>query len=360
MTKTDAPVAAITVRELRESDAERWNRFLTEHPDSNLYHTLRWRDFVREVFGHQPLYLLAESGGKVAGVLPMFLVKAPLLGSNLISMPYDIGSGGALASDAATEFALVQRAVELANHIAVDYIQLRYSSLQPELETLGFQPSDPVIISDMEIRGEEQHLWSKVKDSERRAVMQAQRRGLVVREGRSLEDFRDFEQIILRLFREFGTPPYGPRYFETLWRKMHASGDARIVLAHVERKCVAGLLLFCSGHILIAKIGGCLPEALPVRATAALYWRSIQLAIQLGRRKLSWGTSSHDQSGLIRFKERWGAQSHRVAVYSMAIRGKIPDLARYYDSTGIERRIWRKLPIPLTRLGGAALSRWFC
>jgi hypothetical protein len=273
-------------------------------------------------------------------------------------MPYDIGSGGTLSVDNASEIALAQHAVQLARDLEVNYLELRYLSPRPQLETLGFVRSEPVVLSDLELN--EKSAWSRVEDGQRRAVLQAERRGVTVREGKSLKDFKDFERVILHVFRDFGTPPYGPHYFETLWRRLQPSGEARVVLADVDNRCVAGLLLFCSGGTLVAKIGGCLPDAVPLRATAALYWRTIQLATELGYSKISWGTSAHNQTGLIKFKERWGSKSHPVSVYSMPIRGEVPDISKYYDSTGIERRIWSKLPIPLTQLGGSLLSRWFC
>jgi hypothetical protein len=105
---------ALVVRELRVADAAKWTEFVTTHPTvhstvhlaahpdaqfaaqlaTNLYHTLLWRDLANEVFGHQPVCLLAERNGNVCDALPMFLVKTPLFGSKLISLPYDIGSGG--------------------------------------------------------------------------------------------------------------------------------------------------------------------------------------------------------------------------------------------------------------------------
>lgn len=47
-------------------------------------------------------------------------------------------------------------------------------------------------------------------------------------------------------------------------------------------------------------------------------------------------------------------------LYSLPVTGAAPDISKYYDSTGLERRIWRKLPLPLTQIGGGILSRWFC
>ena len=356
-------VADAGIRELGAADEAKWNAFLSQHPDSNLYHTLEWRDFVVEVFGHKPFYLFAEKGADISGILPMFLVSMPLLGtklgSKLISLPYDIGSGGGLTHDAATETALVRRAIALAHEVGAGYLQLRYSAPRPQLGALELELSQPVVLSELELK-DEKTVWSNVSRNHWRSLRKAESLGVRVSEAETWEEFRQVEQIILEVFRDFGTPPYGPRYFKSLWRRMHPTGQLRALLAHIGSRCVGGQLNFCSGKTLVCKLSLCLPEAAAQGVNVALFKRCIEMAFHLGYRKVSWGTSSHDQKGLIEFKDKWGSKSQPVGIYSQAIKGTVPDLGKYYNSTGIERRIWRKLPLGLTRMGGAVLSRWFC
>ena len=354
-----AAAAHATIREIEASDTAAWMRFLESHPDAGLYHTPLWRDTIADIFGLTPIYLAAQAGGELTGILPLFYVSAPLMGSKLISIPYDIGSGGALAMDAATEAALVERALEVAREKNVNYLELRYRTPRPALEQLGLQKSEPVLISEMALGSEEQ-VWAQVEKDHRKAVQKAAKRGIEVREAVTLEDFRAFERVQLEVFRDFGTPPYGSNYFPTLWRKLVPEKRVNILLAYIDGKCAGGLVLFGWGRNMISKFAACVPDAVPLRAYAALYWRAIQLAITLGYQRLSWGTSSADQTGLIEFKERWGAITRPAVLYSLPVRGKVPDISKYYDSTGIERRIWRKLPIWATQAGGGILSRWFC
>jgi hypothetical protein len=357
---TDAVAsAAPRVRELAAADTAAWTQFLNTHSGANLYHTPVWRATLTEVFGHRPLYLLAEREGAVSGVLPLYLVQAPLLGSKLISIPYDIGSGGTLAADPASERSLVERAIAIARERKVNYLELRYGQPQDYLESLGFQKSEPVLISEMAL-GEEEQVWLQVEKDHRKAVQKAAKRGIEVREAVTLADFREFERVQLHVFRDFGTPPYGSNYFPALWRNLQEQGHVKVLLSYVDGDCVGGLVLFGWGRNMVSKFAACLPHAVPLRAYAALYWRAIQIAIQAGYERLSWGTSSRDQAGLVEFKERWGAVTRPAVLYSLPINGSIPDISKYYDSTGLERRVWRKLPIPVTQLGGRILSRWFC
>jgi len=351
--------SALTVRELTAENAERWTRFVGAHPEANLYHTVLWRDVIQEAFAHHPVYLLCEQGNEVRGVLPMFLVKFPLLGSKLISIPYDIGSGGALAVDQVSERALVERAMAMARALSANYLELRCGTERQALDGLGLQRSEPVLISEMEL-DDEASVWARMKEDHRKAIRKAKNRGITIREAEHLDEFRAFYEIYLRAFRTFGTPPYGANYFPIVWQRLHASGAVRLLLAHAGERCVGGLLLFCRGKNLVSKFAACLPEAVPLRAYVALYWRAIELGLELGYRRLSWGTSSRDQAGLIEFKERWGAHTRPAVLYAMPVKTRVPSLEAYYDSDGLARRLWRKLPLPATRVMGGLLNRWFC
>jgi hypothetical protein len=346
-------------RELQEENVRLWTDFVAKHPSANLYHTIVWRDVVREAFGHEPVYLFCEEDGEVRGILPMFLVKFPILGSKLISMPYDIGSGGPLAIDNVSERVLMERAILLAKDFQFNYMEVRCATRSPVIESLGLQRTEPVLISEMQLDTEAQ-VWSRMEKDHRKSIRKAENRGVEVREAERLEDFEEFYRVYLRVFHAFGTPPYGESYFSIVWRHLHAGGAARLLLAYVERRCVGGLLLFCWGQNLVSKFAACLPEAIPLRAYVALYWRAIQLGLKSGYVRLSWGTSSRDQKGLIEFKERWGARTRPAVLYDLPVRGKVPSIEKYYDSEGPVRQVWRTLPLFATRNIGGFLNRWFC
>ena len=216
---------------------------------------------------------------KLAGVLPLFLVRAPLLGAKLIGLPYDIGSGGPLAGDGETEAALVRAAIELAEQQRVAYLELRLGESRESLDGLGMVRSHPVVISDMDLTAGDK-VWSQVSTDNRQSIRKARNRGVKIREAVSLADCDAFYQVYLRAFRDFGTPPYGRSYFPTVWRRLGVSKGVRLLLAEVEGRIVGGLVLYCWGPNLVSKFAACLPEAAPLRAYAALYGAAIDLGLE--------------------------------------------------------------------------------
>ncbi len=347
------------VRLLAANEETAWTEYVSGHPQANLYHTLRWRDFIRSVFRHDPLYLAKWHAGKIEGILPMFRVRIPLLGAKMISMPYDVGSGGALAAGSEAESALVRQAMALAQKHQVKFLELRHGTARPALEDLGLQRVSPVIIHDMQLDDREA-VWARVRRDHRKQVKRAAKRGVVVREADRAEDFEAFYRVYLEVFRGFGTPPYPASYFRRLSHDLHPDRAVRLLLAEVEGHVVGGLMMFAWQKNLVSKFAACLPRASDLRAYAALYGRAIDLGLEEGFTYLSWGTSSRDQKGLIEFKARWGSQAHEAAIYDLAVRGRVPSLEGYYDSEALTRRMWRRLPLTATQVFGGIVNRWFC
>lgn len=347
------------VRLFAERDAAGWDQFVSAHPDAIFYHTLKWRNFVQSVFGHKPYYLVYEKAGVISGVLPMFLVRFPLLGAKLISMPYDIGAGGPLVTEPSDGLVLAREAMAVARKLDVAFLQFRCSSENQFLRSLDLVEHKPVILSEL-ILDDERSVWSRVEKDHRKAVRKASKRGVTTREAQSMGDYLKFFDVYLQVFRDFGTPPYGKSYFKMMWTELAASGGVRLILAEHDNRCVGGLLLFAWGQNLTSKFAACLPGAVPLRAYPALYWRAMELGLEEGFTRLSWGTSAPDKAGLIEFKERWGAVSQPTVFYDLAVKSSPPDITRYYDTEGFARRAWTRLPLAVTPLLGAPLNRWFC
>lgn len=347
------------VRILETSDHTAWEQFARGCAEATLYQTPRWCDFITDVFGHRAHHLIAERDSGISGVLPLFLAKAPFVGKRLISLPYDLASGGPLAKDDAAAAALVTEAMRLATERKVDFLELRLAHRAAALDALGLTREDLILISTLPLRDAET-TWRAVSKRNLKSFRAAARRGIVVRSGETGSDFLAFYRIYLRTFRDFGTPPYPRRYFIELHERFQAEGAAQLLLASVNGRIVGGKLCFFFGGTLVSKFTVALKEALPLRAYPALFGAAIDLGIRLGAHTLSWGGSGKSQAGLIDFKQRWGSESEVGVRYSLAVRRRAPDLQKYLDSSGFERRAWRHLPLGVTAKLGGVLNRWFC
>lgn len=335
-----------------------WSTFVDQRDDASLYHTLAWRDFVEDLFGHGSAHLIHVRDGRVDGVFPVFDVSFPILGRKLVSVPYDAGWGGPLCSDEGSRTALLKHAVALSAARSARVIEIRPPYRIEDAEGMGLIESQPVVITQARIGGED--TWKRIHRGQRNAIRQARSKGLTVRPGADEADYRAFFQIYLRAMRDLAIPPYQWRYFEQVRRRLAPGGGARLLVVELDGKILGAGLLFCQGKTLIAKISAALPGTEKLKLYPALYGAIVDLCIEQGIELLSWGTTAPSQTGLITYKERWAGESRPLWVYQASASGTPPSIDRYYDQTNLARRAWKHLPIALTRVPGGILNRWFC
>jgi hypothetical protein len=84
----DARSYVIKTLEASESERERWNEYVRVHREATFFHRAEWGEVLARAFGHRGRYLYAESGGRIAGVLPLVEVKSLLFGHALVSTPF--------------------------------------------------------------------------------------------------------------------------------------------------------------------------------------------------------------------------------------------------------------------------------
>ena len=81
-----APVTPhIAVRQMTESDAAAWDRFVFGAKDATFFHRAGWHTIFEEIFRLKPHYFVADRAGEIVGVLPLVPQKSLLFGNALIA-----------------------------------------------------------------------------------------------------------------------------------------------------------------------------------------------------------------------------------------------------------------------------------
>ncbi len=91
--------------------------------------------------------------------------------------------------------------------------------------------------------------------------------------------------------------------------------DVCIRVAFKGGRPVAGILTMNHGKTMYYKYGGSDARFNHLGATPMLFWQAIQAAKSAGMEELDFGRSDLGNQGLIRFKERWGAQGVRLTLW---------------------------------------------
>ena len=326
-----------------------------------------WWDAIVKGLGHRPFYLVgSDASGQAFGCLPLMDVKSLLFGKFLVSLPY-LNSGGVLLHGApqATEpiaRALIDRAVALADELDVKHLELRHEA-RVDHPAWNLERTDKVHMR-LRLPDTSEELLASFKSKLRSQVKKAGENPFEVRFG-GQELLRDFYSVLSHNMRDLGTPVYSKNLFlQTLLSvgqsrsipEAHGSPIAELCVVFLDQKPIAGALLVHHAQRTEVPSASALRAFNPTNVNMWMYWQLLQRAIEMGSTEFDFGRSTIG-AGTYKFKEQWGAKPS-PAIWQYYVRKGDPARMRP-DDQGKQKliRLWKKLPVWLTKLLGPTIVR---
>ena len=169
----------------------------------------------------------------------------------------------------------------------------------------------------------------------RRAIAQAQRRGLAVRPLDDRRQIAAFYRFYLDSCRRYASPPLPETFFEAIHDLMVPPGLARFYLAWHEGRPVAGNLVLRFRGRANDWTWGYDRELQHLRPTNAMIDRAIRDEIELGSTEFNLGASPASSNGNAQFKENFGARAYSYPIITKT--GFCYDAARRIKYAAIGR-----------------------
>ena len=350
---TTATLVRSDVRVSRATDAEvagAWRRAVGSLAEARLAHAAEWLTVIRSACGHDPLYLEGDDGEGGRGVLPAFIVRRPVGGTVVSSMPFLDGGGPCSSSDAVAD-ALVARLVEEARSVGADAVELRC----PQRLAVASEPMEHKVNLTLPLPADADRLWRQLDGSVRNQVRKAERSGLSVEIG-GAERLNDFYAIFSTRMRELGSPAHSRRFFGEVFQAF--GSRARMALVRKGATPVGGLIALGFKDVLAVPWASCLRPYLTLCPNMLLYWVTIRNGCGEGFRRFDFGRSTRG-SGTYRFKRQWGAQEEPLRWYTIPMSRR----RRRLRPTGAGRAAflagsWRRLPLAVTRRLGPHIRKY--
>ncbi|HET6203775.1 MAG TPA: FemAB family XrtA/PEP-CTERM system-associated protein [Planctomycetota bacterium] len=341
----------LRVRPAEPGDEAQWRALVTEHAGGSPFHLPAWARCVEETFRHEPRHLLVERGGRPAGVLPLFHVRSPFLGRNLISVPYAV-YGGPIAVDREAEAALLAAAGALARRLRVGYLELRWRD-DPGND---LPENDLYVTFRRELPPPGSDTLSLLPRKARAATRQARERfGLEFVEG--LWYLPDLARLFAINKRHLGSPGLPREHFERL-REGFAGGLHLHVVRRGSEPIAAVLSLAFRDTIFPYYSGAVTEVAERSHANNLLYWGLLDWASARGYRWFDFGRSRRG-TGAADFKKNQGFEASPLHYrYVLVRRRRVPTFTPSNPSLDLPRRLWRTLPLRVTELLSRRLSRY--
>jgi hypothetical protein len=353
-----------------------WDARLAVVPSSSFFHGAAWARVLHETYGFQPVYFTlshnpADSGASLLpnatmaspasvprqhplafhALLPVMEVNSWLTGRRGVSLPFT-DECAPLCADADSFRRLFQEVLEHARARAWNYLECRGGKTW-----FGNAPASTSFYGhQLDLDAGETALWARVGGAVRRAVRKAEQSGLTVEFSQDLDALRIFFGLLCRTRKRHGLPVQPFRFFESIQRHVLSQDQGWVVLARHGQVPVAGAVFFHFGKTVIYKFGASNEAFQHLRPNNLVMWEAIRWHARRGFGVLDFGRTSLENEGLRRFKLGWGTRERRIDYFRYDPR-KAGFVTARDASSGWHNRIFKTLPIPLSRLIGAALYR---
>lgn len=338
---------AITIKLATQKDRDRWDGFVRTHEDMGPYHLFGWKTAVESTYRHTSHYLMAEDEkGSIQGVLPLILIKPPLLTGCMVSLPF-CDYGGALAADKGTEALLVRRASELARSLKAN-LEIRCKNACSSFQCLPhFDVTSRKTRMILPLAKDSGTLFQEFRSKLRSQIRRPQKEGLLFRMG-SGEYLDDFYRVFSQNMRELGSPVHARGWIRSVLDSF--GKDAGIGVVYKGRTPVAGgMILSCNDTVTIPWASS-LSRFNRLSPNMLLYWGFLQYASDSGYKRFDFGRSTPGE-GTYRFKEQWGAKPFPLYWYSVGPDGA-GSARKYIEKT------WARIPQSFTDRLGPLLRRY--
>lgn len=339
----------MTLSVLEEQKPAEWDAFVGAHSEATRYHVWACRGIVERSFGHRTIYLSARRDGQIAGILPLVLMKTLLFGKFLVSMPY-FNYGGLLTDGDDAAAGLVAAATELAAKEKVSFLEMRH--YKPSGLFNHTKEHKATLILDL--ARDEGEQWKGFDTRIRNHIRKAQKSGLTVSAG-GPECLNEFYDVFATNMRDLGTPVHPYRFFEELQRGF-GNACTILLIRHNNRAIAGGVLLRYRDKVEVPWASS-VRRYNPLCPNSLFYWEAIRRSIGQGARRFDFGRSTIGE-GTYRFKMQWGARPVQLYwQYWLPPAGAVPEISPRGARFRLAIRVWRHLPLSLTRWVGPHIVR---
>lgn len=333
--------------ELCHDDAA-WDDFVASDAESTFSHQAGWRAIMRDVLGHECLYLVArDQYGGWRGVLPLVRVRG-MLGHFLVSVPF-VNDGGPLGDPVAQQ-QLVAHAVHEARRSGARLLELRARHAVPGPVAATYRK----ITVHLPLPQSVQQLWADTFRAKLRSqIRRPLKEGMSARTGAT--QLAAFYAVFSRNMRDLGTPVMPRRFFE---RVAIAFGE-RVLFTCVstasDEPVAAACTLLWRDEAEIVWASS-LREYNQLSPNMLLYARTMEVAITRGARLFNFGRCSAG-GATHRFKRQWGGVDVPLPwpSWSRDAHAGIPSAGS--STFRLATTAWTHLPLAVANRVGPVLAR---
>ncbi len=295
-------MTAATLYRVDPVSDSRWDRFIDTHPRASVFHTRGWLQALRDTYGYLPIaFSTSDAQQELRNAIVFCEIRSWLTGRRLVSLPFSDHCDPLVDH---SEWPAMCDALRTG----LQSTNGRYLEVRPQSVDLlaGFGKSEEFFLHLLNLRIGEAELFSHLhKHAIQQPLRRAEREGLVCQEGRDEKDLRAFYRLLMLTRQRHALPPQPFAWFRNLATFLGRALTVRLALHRGQP--VAGILTLRHRDTVVYKYAASDAEFHNLGGMQLLLWTAIRQACASGCSTFDLGRSDRRNTGLITFKDRWGA-----------------------------------------------------
>lgn len=317
------------------------DEYLLRQPGTVFYHSAKFRRFLVELLRCTDHTLVAWRGTRIAGMFPLMVQESQ--GRRVYnSLPYFGSWGGIVADDGEVYDALAAAYNDLSSREETLASTVICNPLSPwaDRDATAFRHNlrDHRIaqITPLPAAGDGAGLRGAIEElidpSARRNARKAEREGVVV--GKDVTQFPRLCEMHQENIRAIGGTVKTDEFFRLVPGHFTPGDEYDLYVGRLDGRVVAGLLLFYFNDTVEYFTPASDHEARSLQPLSLILLEALAEASRRGFRRFNWGGTWESQTGVYRFKRKWGAEDHPYQYYTQL---NDDDVRRWSRSAILER-----------------------
>lgn len=339
----------LEVVEIRDKDESAWDEYVRSCEAATPFHLFGWKRVMESTYGYPAHYLVAKHGGRIEGVLPLFVVRSRLVGDYLTTLPRGLYTAQAQAARMLLECAKQITIQANASHLVIRDSPRKWNSGLVSVE--GHRTA----IRDLPL--EIEAAWKSLSRETRRQVRWARKKELHISVGHG-ECLDDFYGHFSRFVRDVGTPVFSMGFLQRIIQELPVA--PLIILVRWQGDIIGGYWALAFKDVIFGMWGGSNRKHLSLGAEYLAYWEHLRYGCGHGYRRVDFGRCL-EGTGHYFFKKRWASDLPRLyQQYFLNGPTTPPDILRRTLTDPKYRlftSLWKRLPIQVAEVLGPQIRR---
>ncbi len=342
---------SIELKILNPLNNEKWDELVLSTQNYTFFHSSAWAKVLHDSYEYQPFYFYFIENNDLLVLVPLMEVKSIFTGLRGVSLPFS--DYCSLTVHDKIEFReWFEFIVQYGKAMKWKVLEFRDGNYFSQ----EISPSSYFLGHVLELHNDVNKNYSNLRSHTKRNIKKAVREGVRVQFSQSLDSIKAYYHLHCMTRKKHGLPPQPFYFFKQIHHHIISESLGFVILAKYDNKNIAGAVFFHFGSKAMYKFGASDTKYQHLRANNLIMWEAIKWYAEKGYDSFCFGRTESKNTGLIQFKAGWGAKEYIIKYFNYDLK-RNSFAATKQRLTGMQNKIFAKMPISLLRLSGTLLYR---